>query len=168
MTTYQQELQRLKLFGKPVKEKKRYTIPKKSQKKIEQEKLEKQVGKPSSKLELDKWFDDILLEQTKGQRRGGTVCMECGCWIPTEYIRHATAHLLPKKLFKSVATHPLNYLILGAGCGCHAKTDRVDKFITMKVWPEAARRIKEMITLLPFDELKYLSSQLMTALENTN
>jgi len=116
------------------------------------------------KLALEIWFKNIQLEHFGVH---GGMCMECGEWIPLNYARHATAHLLPKNLFKSVATHPLNYLILGAGCGCHQKTDRVDKFVTMKVWPEAAQRIKEMIPLLPFDELKYLSGQLMTALENT-
>ena len=133
--------------------------------KAEREK-EKIVGKPVSKLALDKWFDDIKIKHW-GKLGGYYHCMECGSFISYEYARHATAHLLPKKLFKSVATHELNYLILGAGCGCHQMTDRVDKFCQMKVWPEAARRIKEMIPLLPFDELKYLSGQLMTALENT-
>ena len=131
--------------------------------KAEREK-EKVAGKPVGKLELEKWFFDI---QQKYFTEFGGNCMECGSHIPKDFARHATAHLLPKKLFKSIATHPMNYLILGAGCGCHQKTDRVDKFCQMKVWPEAARRIKEMIPLLPFDELKYLSSQLMTALENT-
>lgn len=125
---------------------------------------QKVTGKPASKLSLDVWFANIQREHWKGAY---CPCMECGAGIPITYARAATAHLLPKKLFKSVATHPLNYLILGAGCGCHYKTDRVDKFVKMKVWPEAARRIKEMIPGLPFDELKYLSGQLMTALENT-
>lgn len=162
--SYQQELLRLKLYGKTVAPKKQYTIPKKSKKRIEQEAKEKITGKPATKLELEVWFDEIA---KKEMSYGVALCSECKATILPQYIRHATAHLLPKKIFKSVATHPLNYLILGAGCGCHAKTDRVDKFVQMKVWPEAARRIKEMIPLLPFDELKYLSSQLMTALENT-
>lgn len=122
-------------------------------------------GKPASKLELDVWFDNIRKEELAGASFTG--CWECGAVIPEAFMRHATAHLLPKKIFKSCATHPLNYMIYGAGCGCHVKTDRIDKFVKMKTWPEAARRIKEMIPLLPFDELKYLSSQLMAELDKT-
>jgi len=136
-----------------------------SDKRAAEMKEQKVSGKPASKLELDVWF-----RYKRDKHWGNSVycpCMECGAPIPVDYARHATAHLLPKKLFKSVATHELNYLILGAHCGCHYFTDRVDKFVTMQVWPEAARRIKKMIPLLPFDELKYLSGQLMTALENT-
>ena len=113
--------------------------------------------------ELERWFHQILMKHSVDGM--GCTCMECGSWIPEQYMRHATAHLLPKKLFKSCATHPLNYLILGAGCGCHAKTDRVDLFCKMKVWPEAARRIKIIMPNLPFEELQYLSSQLLAELD---
>lgn len=142
-------------------------IAKKSAKKLAEEKAEKETGKPPSKLALDKWFDDIRIKHW-GTLGGYYHCMECGSFISYEYARHATAHLLPKKQFKSVACHPLNYLILGAGCGCHALTDRVDKFVNMKIWPEAAKRIKVMIPLLPIDELRKVSNQLLIALENTN
>lgn len=161
--SYLEERRALKLgtLVRPKKEPK--PIAKKSAKKIAEEKEEKKVGKPVSKLELDKWFSDIAKEHVNN---GGAICMECGAFIPAAFIRHATAHLLPKKLFKSIATHPLNYLILGAGCGCHTKTDRIDLFIKMKVWPEAKDRINQMLPLLPFDELKHISSQLTKALEN--
>lgn len=153
--------------GRPLKEKKKYYIPKVSKKRAEQLKKDKESGtKPVGKLELDKWFDDIRKHETAITGYG--VCMECNQCFSLAYFRHATAHLLPKKLFTSVATHPLNYLILGAGCGCHEKTHRIDKFIQMKVWPEAAKRIKIMIPLLPFDELKHLSNQLLIALDNTD
>jgi hypothetical protein len=153
------------LNGRPLKTKDKKPIAKKSAKRIAKEK--EQVKTPeASKLSLEKWFFDISAKHSIPPN-GGCYCMECGEWIPPNLIRHATAHLLPKKLFKSVATHELNYLILGAGCGCHDKTHRVDKFIRMKVWPEAARRIKIMMPLLPFDELKHISAQLDEALENT-
>lgn len=162
---YLEERRNQKTFGKPPKEKKVYYLPKKSVKKIAEEKEQKKTP-DVAKLTLEKWFYDI--QAFHCGTVGGTKCEECGAWIPQAYMRSATAHLLPKKLFKSVSTHKSNYLILGAACGCHEKTHRIDKFVTMNIWPEAAKRIKEMIPLLPFDELKYLSSQLMTALENTN
>ena len=154
------------LAGRPLKNKDKKPIAKKSAKRIEKEKEQKAAEvKPVGKLELAVWFSHI--QEFHWGIMNTCLCMECKAPIPIQYSRHATAHLLPKKLFKSVATHESNYLILGAGCGYHAKTDRVDKFIQMKVWPEAARRIKIMMPLLPFDELKYLSSQLLTALDNT-
>lgn len=164
---YFKKLQSYKQYGKPVEPKKVYRIPKKSAKKIEEEKAIKQSGltKPPTKLELDKWFDDIRIKHCGNS--GGTHCWECGTWIPEAFMRHATAHLLAKKLFESVRTHELNYLILCAGNGCHSKSDRLDKFVQMRTWPEAARRMKILIPLLPIDELRHISSQLLTALDNT-
>ena len=160
------KLIKLGLLPKEAVAKEKKPLKKVSDKKAAEMKEQKATGvKEASKLELDVWFSNI-----KDKHWGASNysrCMECGTEIHIDYSRHATAHLLPKKLFKSVATHELNYLILGAHCGCHEKTHRVDKFVTMTIWPEAARRIKEMMPSLPFDELKYLSSQLLTALDNT-
>jgi len=169
LTDYLKKRQEHIFAGRPLREKKVHTLnqvsPKTAAKKAEQKKEEKKKqANGTGKLSLKKWFLDI---EEKHWSSGMCCCMECGVAIPRSFAKFATAHLLPKKLFNSIKTHELNYLILGAGCGCHDKTDRVDKFSQMKVWPEAARRIKEMIPLLPFDELKYLSGQLMTALENT-
>lgn len=113
--------------------------------------------------DLDAWFDSIRIYHCGAV--GGCVCMECKRWIPETYMRCATAHLLPKKIFKSVATHPLNYLILGAGCGCHDKTHTISKFVKMKIWPEAKKRILEMMPMLPMDELRRISNQLLIALD---
>ena len=162
------EIQKLKDDAKLPKKKKAYYIPKKSAKRIAQEKSDKEHdGKPASKLELDKWFADIQHKYWGSNFNFPYPCMECGTLIPVKFARHATAHLLPKKIFKSVATHPLNYLILGASCGCHYKTDRVDKFIQMKVWDKAAENIRAMMPLLPMDELRHISNQLLIALDNT-
>lgn len=167
MSDYLKKRQEWGKYGKPAKEKKVYHLPKKIANKIQEEKETKVAGtKEVGKYELQVWFDTIRIKHfTYSNGRG--MCMECGEMIQEQFSRHATAHLLPKKLFKSVATHELNYLILGAGCGCHEKTHRVDKFIQMKIWPEAAGRIKILIPLLPMDELRFLSNQLLTALDNT-
>ena len=139
----------------------RKPIPKKSAKKLAQEKIPEYKN---DKAELEKWFKDI---QAKHFTSYGGRCMECGSHIPVEFARHATAHLLPKRIFGSVKTHHLNYLILGAGCGCHDKTHRVDTFVKMDIWGEAANKIKQLIPFLDFDEYRYLSQELLTALENT-
>lgn len=178
------EVRKLKWQAGQPKPRKIYQIPKRSAKKIAMDKLDRETiivkSRPSKtkptdaqvvfrkadelrRERLNIWFKQIMMKHFSSY--GGN-CMECSLHIPLEYARHATAHLLAKKLFHSVETHPLNYLILGAGCGCHQKTDRLDTFVQMNVWREAARRIKIMLPLLPFDELKYVSSQLYTALEN--
>lgn len=92
-----------------------------------------------NKTELNKWFEYV-----------GTVikanpnCWNCGEWIPDKYYRHASAHIFPKALFPSVATHPINFLILGAGCGCHHEFDSsIEKACKMQVWKKSVSRFKE-------------------------
>lgn len=169
MSDYLKKRQEFILAGRPIPEKKKYKLnrvaPKTAAKKAEQEKANSKEGKEET---LNDWFQKI-------QEKHWVVCIDevmfapcmgCGKLISEAYARHATAHLLPKKLFKSIATNDLNYLILGAGCGCHDKTHRLDKFVTMKVWPIAAKNINELLKSLPYDELKYVSQQLYDALEN--
>ncbi len=160
-------LQKLGLAPKTTGAKPKKPMKKISDKRAAELKEQKVSGKPASKLELDVWFNNIKVEHFLEGESRGCACWECGSYIHPDYARHATAHLLPKKIFKSVSTHHENFMIYGAGCGCHAKTDRVDKFITMKTWPEAARRIKILIPLLPIDELRQVSNQLLIALDNT-
>lgn len=164
---YFQRMQMIKLgmLPKEAVAKPKKPIPKKSAKKIAEEKNERLMpdAQKNEKIALGLWFKKI---QDKHFNSNGGKCMECGEWIPLNYARHATAHLLPKKLFKSVATHPLNYLILGASCGCHEKSHRIDKFIQLNCWQEAANRIKIMMPLLPFDELRHISNQLLIALDD--
>lgn len=89
------------------------------------------------RADLEQWFDNIAR-----QIRNSPFCWECKAYISERYYRHATAHIFPKAIFESVATHPMNYLILGAACGCHDKTHRLDTFSDMKVFGEACRRFK--------------------------
>jgi len=162
--TYFQRLQKIKLnqLPKEAVAKKKKPIKKISDKRLAEIKLN--VGE-QNKIDLENWFNGIEIKEFKNG--GYCRCMECGEFIYRDYARHATAHLLPKKIFKSIATHPLNYLILGAGCGCHEKTHRIDKFIKMKIWPTAKERIITMLPLLPTDELRRVSNQLLIALDMT-
>jgi hypothetical protein len=72
--------------------------------------------------------------------RNKPYCWECGDFIHKDYYRAATAHIYPKSIFESVAANEWNYLVLGAGCGCHNLTHRLDTFSQMKVWPVAVQR----------------------------
>lgn len=87
--------------------------------------------------DLEVWFDNVKRQIIKNP-----FCWECGMYIPEKYCRHASAHIFPKAIFESVATHPLNYLVLGASCGCHDKTHRLDTFSDMGVFGEAVRRFR--------------------------
>lgn len=142
---------------------------------VQKEKENSVEGKEES---LEKWFQriedkhwgaqdlDVDGNDHSEEEHEPAFCMECGRPISRLFARYATAHLLPKKIFKSVATNDLNYLILGASCGCHDLTHTLSKFVKMQVWPQAARQINQLLPLLPYDELKYVSQQLYDALEN--
>lgn len=89
--------------------------------------------------DLQQWFSDRKRDIAKNSR-----CWECGAYIPNPYYRHASAHIFPKSIFVSISTHPLNFLVLGASCGCHSKFDSsVETASKMKVWTEACRRFEK-------------------------
>lgn len=115
---------------------------------------------------LYQWFQEIRMREclTGGYLHGvgfiidGAPCMECGDWIISAFFKHATAHILPKGEkrndgFPSVATHPLNYLILGASCGCHARWDKSwDDAAKMKVFTIAKERFLQFKDHIEPDE----------------
>lgn len=107
------------------------------------------------------WFENI-------KRNELTICWETGANIPDKYMRAAIAHILPKKNniggFPSVATHPLNYLILSAANGSHDKTHTWSKFQEMKVWPLAVERFKKIYPYIALSERKYLPDCLLQEL----
>jgi len=90
------------------------------------------------KQNLDLWFDDRIRELSLKP-----FCMECKANIPVGFYRHAVAHIFPKSVFNSVSTHRWNYIFLGAGCGCHDKTHRIDTFSKMKIFPLAVVRFRQ-------------------------
>ena len=103
--------------------------------------------------ELQRWFDDRHKEM-KG------ICSHCGkkSQKGTPLYKCSVAHILPKAHFKSIATHPLNWIEL---CfyedSCHTNFDNymlditelncfdevIEKFIAMypDIAPEERRRI---------------------------
>ncbi len=91
-----------------------------------------------NKTELDRWFAYVATII-----KANPHCWNCGEFIPEQYYRHASAHIFPKAHFLSVSVNPLNFLVLGAGCGCHSKFDSsIDKAANMKVWGMAVNRFK--------------------------
>lgn len=111
---------------------------------------------------LQLWYEEI-------KRREQSVCWETGDKIPISYMRAATAHILPKKDsiggFPSVATHPLNYVILSPLNGMHQKYDGSwEKAQGMKIWPRVVERFKKIYPYISLTERKYLPDCLIQEL----
>lgn len=83
-------------------------------------------------------------------------CWECGDFISKNDYRAATAHIFAKSIFESVASNKWNFLVLGARCGCHDKSHRLDTFSQMKVFPTAINRYIKFGELIT-EKHKYLS-----------
>lgn len=105
--SYRDELQRLKLYGKQVEQKKRYTIPKKSQKKIAAEAAEKEA-RGDNDTDLQRFYKSAVKHMTG-------YCAETGLRTETKIFQYAImsiCHILPKSTCKSAATHPCNWIEL--------------------------------------------------------
>lgn len=167
MSDYLLQRQQMKLGKVPPAEKKKpKAIPKKSAKKLAREKEEKEAlgGKMTDQ---QAWYDHIMKTENP-------VCWETGRDIDTRPPKkgsinawHASiAHILPKKQFKSVATHPLNYLILSWFGGVHAKWDASwTSAKTMKVWNIAMDRVAQIYPDIADSEKKYLPDSILKELE---
>ena len=133
--------------------------------KKEAERKEKDLGEGNESfqqfLELDKWFK-LRVSEMKG------VCAECGGPTSKNIYKYAicsVAHIFPKSKFKSIATHPLNWMELGAMCGCHSKSEDYEKAMTMKIWPEMLRRIKILVPEISAEERKYIPDIILQEIE---
>lgn len=97
----------------------------------------------------DFWFKAECMIRNK------PYCWECNDFLHKEYYRAATAHIFPKSIFESVASNEWNYLVLGASCGCHNLTHRLDTFSQMKVFGTAINRFHKFERLIT-ERHKYL------------
>lgn len=129
--------------------------------KIEGEDVNKEMSKGYS--ELDRWFKDRRKEMTGRCEH----CSGVSCKHDDKYYKHSIAHLLPKKIFKSVATHPDNWIEL---CfwnnSCHTNFDNhmidlidlncfdnvINKFA--KIYPDIAPEEKRHIPKILIEYLK--------------
>lgn len=125
-----EEIRRLKNEVGIPKPKKAYVIPKKSAKKIKQEILAK--GDDEA---LDLWFVE--------RRKDLVGTCQCGCGNKSQkkddtFYRHCICHIYPKRLFKSVCTHPLNFVERSFWGGCHSVLDdtSMDRWPSMADWDD--------------------------------
>lgn len=83
------------------------------------------------------WFGMVAEEIRKNP-----FCWNCGEKISESDFRNSSGHIFPKSIFNSVATHPLNFIVVGNRCGCHDDTHRIDKFSKMPVFKIAVERFR--------------------------
>lgn len=142
-----QEIRNLKLQAGIPKQKKYYQISKISKKRQRQI---AQDDRPED-VRLDEWF----LERRK-EMVG--VC-QCGCASKSskkedDFYRASICHLFPKAYFKSVSTHPLNWVELNFWNGCHANFDQkgVEKWPGMACWDDIKAKVIVMEPYLTPEE----------------
>ena len=100
--------------------------------------IDRDSNEAKLQVELNKWYAYVATIIEANPR-----CWETKEPISKKDYRNATAHIFPKSIFPSVATHPLNFLVLSARNGSHDKTHRLDTFSKMKVFPLAVERFNK-------------------------
>lgn len=142
------ELRLLKERAKLPKEKKQYIIPKKSAKKIAQE---KEWAKATKDSDLDDWFDRMRKKMV------GTC--QCGCGQKSQknddtFFRHCICHIFPKRIFVSISTNDLNWVERTFWGGHHTNFDEqgMDKWPLMADWDDIKERFHELAPLLTEEE----------------
>lgn len=152
--------------GKP-KPKAIYRIPSKSAKKLKQE-AEAKIALGNIKdmedvvkgsTELDRWFEERRIEMT------GT-CKHCGgmsCKEDDKYFKFSIAHILPKRIFKSVATHPKNWVELCFWSpSCHTNFDQYTlDIIQLNCFDEVIEKFVAMYPAIDKKERKYIPDALL-------
>lgn len=137
--------------GRPLKEKKKYVLnkvsPKRAAKIAEQKAIREETG--NTETELQQWYAEIMAKETPR-------CWETNEWIDvkdTKGWHGSIAHILDKKNYPSVKTHPLNYMILKMWGGTHGQFDSSwENASKMKIWPHAVKIINLLYPLLKKEE----------------
>lgn len=141
------------LAGRPLAQKKSYSIPKKSEKRKAKEREQAEQGTDGS---MDKFFE-------KMRKRMVGVC-QCGCSrksskMEDDHYRASICHIFPKRIFKSIATHELNWVerafwATEKGSSCHTNMDNrsMDKWPLFADWDDIKERFHELSPLLTDEE----------------
>lgn len=108
-----------------------------------------------SDQELKEWFE--------ARRKEMTGYCSCGCGRKSSkdddrFYKASLAHILAKKNFESVRTHPDNWIELSFWEGHHANMDNrsSELWVKMACWPEIKRKTAILKPLIPQNELKFL------------
>lgn len=119
------------------------------QKHMDKMKKDGKKEKEVDQTELQKWYAEIMQKE------------EGRCWETGEKINKtdrrgwhgSISHVLPKADYPSVATHPLNYMILKMWGGTHGQYDsNWENASKMKIWPYACKIFNILYPLLTREE----------------
>jgi hypothetical protein len=134
--------------GRPLPEKKKYVIPKVSEKRKAKINEQKEAG---SENEMDKFFSDM--------RKLMVNTCQCGCGNKSQkdddtFYRNCIAHIFPKRIFKSIATHKRNWVERSFWGGCHTNMDEkgIDNWKNFADWEDIKERFYELAPLLTDEE----------------
>lgn len=148
--SYMEQRRHDKIFGKAPVKKERYVIPKKSAKRIETERADKE-NQADTPQAMRLWF--------KERRKEMTGTCHCGCGKPSSkkddmLYKHSCCHIFPKAHYKSVKIHPKNCIELAFYGGCHTNMDdrSVEKWPNMECWPEIKEKVLILYPLLSPEE----------------
>lgn len=124
------------------------------------------MAKYAEDTELELWFK-VIRNKLKG------VC-ECGCGQPSskfsdKFFKFSCCHLLAKSIFKSIATHPMNYLELTAfGKSCHTTFDSMGyehcKKTKPVLWEIVVERFNIIYPSIAESERKHIPQVLLNEL----
>lgn len=116
----------------------------------------------SGGAELQRWFE-------ARRREMSGVCMNCGGKTQkyADNYKNSVAHLLPKAYFKSVATHPLNWIELCFyGDSCHTNFDNKMLDITeLNCFDEVIKRFVAMYPSIAQEERQRIPNILLQYIE---
>lgn len=144
LSEYMKRRQTEKIFGK-VKEEK----PKTELKKVSDKKKKELAGEDKS--DLDQWFEERRAELVGVCQCG---CGQKSCKDDDLYFKHSICHIFPKRIFKSVAMHPLNFIERAFWGGCHSVLDdtSMDKWPNMADWEDIVAKFNAIIPFIPESE----------------
>lgn len=162
-----QEIRNLKAAAGQPKPKAIYRIPNKSPKKLKQEAEAKSAlgnikdmeGVVKGSTELDRWFEERRMEMSG-------FCKHCGglsCKEDDKYFKFSLAHILPKRIFKSVATHPKNWIELCFWSpSCHTNFDNYTlDIIDLNCFDEVIEKFVAIYPDIDKKERKYIPDALL-------
>lgn len=113
----------------------------------------------SGSAEMTRWFKERRLEMTGRCRH----CGEKTCRDSDTYFKCSIAHILPKAYFRSVATHPLNWIELCFwGRSCHTNFDNYSLDISeLNCYDEVIEKFVAMYPSIDAKERRRIPSVLL-------
>lgn len=125
-------------------------IPKKSAKRIKEDKEERELGKDGL---MDAFFVRMRVKMVG-------IC-QCGCGRKSskqenDQYRSSICHIFPKRIFKSIATNELNWVERNFWDGCHSVLDNtsMDRWVNMADWDDIKEKFHSLVGLLTDEERK--------------